>query len=102
MFEVRAITAGSAEGRLKDSKSSPRLVTETPVQAESPNISLSSRLSAYRTLSGNRRPDFAKAYGELVERLSVIDRGQLGPTKKPTVLLSADIRPPDMKPDERM
>ena len=64
---------------MKDLKSSPRLVTETPIQAESPNISLSSRLSAYRELSGNRRPDFAKAYDELVERLSVIDRGQLGP-----------------------
>ena len=87
---------------MKDSKSSPRLVTETPVQAESPNISLSSRLSAYRALNGNRRLDFAKAYGELVERLSVIDRGQLGPTKKPTVLLSADILPPDMNPDESM
>src|SRR3974377_248561 len=79
VFAVIERTAGSAEGTLKDLKSSPRLVTETPIQAESPNISLSSRLSAYRELSGSRRPDFAKAYDELVERLSVIDRGQLGP-----------------------
>jgi len=66
------------------------------------SIALCYLLPCYCELSGNRRPDFAKAYDELVERLSVIDRGQLGPTKKPTVLLSADIRPPDMKPDERM
>ena len=64
---------------MKDLKSSPRLVTERPVQAESPNISLSSRLSAYRKLSANRRPNFTNAYDELVERLSVIDRGELGP-----------------------
>jgi len=64
---------------LKDLKSPPRLVTERPVQAENPNISLSSRLSAYRKLSADRRPDFANAYDELVERLSVIDRGELGP-----------------------
>jgi peroxiredoxin len=54
-------------------------MTETLIQAESPNISLSSRLSAYRKESSNRRPDFAKAYDELVERLNVIDRGRVGP-----------------------
>ncbi len=51
----------------------------TRVQAESPNISLGSRLSAYRKESSNRRPDFAKAYDELVQRLNVIDRGRVGP-----------------------
>lgn len=40
---------------------------------------LSSRLSAYRRESGLRRPDFARAYDELVERLNVIDRGEVGP-----------------------
>ena len=64
---------------MKDLKSAPRSTTEKLVRAESPKISLSSRLSAYRKESGNRRPDFAKAYDELVERLNVIDRGQLGP-----------------------
>ena len=73
------MTAGSAEDKLKDLKSSPRSMTETLIQAESPNISLSSRLSAYRKESSNRRPDFAKAYDELVERLNVIDRGRVGP-----------------------
>jgi peroxiredoxin len=73
------MTAGSAEDKLKDLKSSPQSMTETLIQHESPNISLSSRLSAYRKESSNRRPDFAKAYDELVERLNVIDRGQVGP-----------------------
>ena len=41
--------------------------------------SLSSRLSSYRRESSLRRPDFAKAYDELVERLDVIDRGKVGP-----------------------
>ena len=40
---------------------------------------LSSRLSSYRRESSLRRPDFAKAYDELVERLNVIDRGEVGP-----------------------
>lgn len=40
---------------------------------------LSSRLSAYRKESGLRRPDFARVYDELVERLNVIDRGEVGP-----------------------
>jgi peroxiredoxin len=53
-------------------------MTETPNQAV-PNILLGSRLLAYRNESRNRRPDFAKAYDELVERLNVIDRGQVGP-----------------------
>ena len=53
--------------------------TEEAIQAETPRTSLSSRLSAYRKESGTRRPDFAKAYDELVERLNVLDRGQVGP-----------------------
>ncbi len=73
------MTAGSAEDKLKELRSSPQSTTETLIQAESPNISLSSRLSAYRKESSNRRPDFAKAYDALVERLNVIDRGQVGP-----------------------
>ena len=73
------MTAGSAEDKLKDLKSSPRSMTEALIRAESQNISLSSRLSAYRKESGNRRPEFAKAYDELVERLNVIDRGGSAP-----------------------
>jgi peroxiredoxin len=40
---------------------------------------LNSRLSSYRRESGLRRPDIAKAYDELVERLNVINRGEVGP-----------------------
>src|SRR5215470_16438886 len=50
-----------------------------PTQNESPDISLAVTLSAYRKESGQRRPDFAKAYDDLVERLNVIDRGEVGP-----------------------
>ena len=71
--------AGSAEDKLKDLNSSPRSTTEALIRAESQNILLSSRLSAYRKESGNRRPEFAKAYDELVERLNMIDQGQVGP-----------------------
>ena len=64
---------------MKDLNSSPRSTTEALIRAESQNILLSSRLSAYRKESGYRRPEFAKAYDELVERLSMIDQGRVGP-----------------------
>jgi peroxiredoxin len=54
-------------------------MSATPSQAEGPKVSLSSELSAHREASGKRRPDFAKAYDELVERLNVLDRGEIGP-----------------------
>src|SRR5215831_9368779 len=44
-----------------------------------PDTSLNSRLSAYRRESEVRRPEFAKAYDELVERLNVLNQGQVGP-----------------------
>ena len=64
---------------MKDQESSPRPTTETPIQAQSLAVSLGTRLSAYRQESRRRRPDFAEAYDELVERLKVIDRGEIGP-----------------------
>src|SRR5215471_9781279 len=67
------------EANLKDQESSPRPTTETPIQAQSLAVSLGTRLSAYRQESRRRRPDFAEAYDELVERLKVIDRGEIGP-----------------------
>ena len=73
------MVAGLAEDKLKDLNSSPRSTTEALIRAESQNISLSSRLSAYRKESGNRRPEFAKAYDELVERLNMIDQGGSAP-----------------------
>lgn len=48
-------------------------------QIQMPDTSLNSRLSAYRRESEIRRPEFAKAYDELVERLNVLDQGQVGP-----------------------
>jgi peroxiredoxin len=40
---------------------------------------LNTRLSAYREQAAGRRPDFARAYDLLVERLSKLDRGDVGP-----------------------
>ena len=73
------MVAGLAEDKLKDLNSSPRSTIEALIRAESQNILLSSRLSAYRKESGYRRPEFAKAYDELVERLNMIDQGRVGP-----------------------
>ncbi len=41
--------------------------------------SLGLRLSAYREQSARLRPVFAKAYDELVDRLTALDRGEVGP-----------------------
>jgi peroxiredoxin len=64
---------------MKDKKPLSGAPTGVPTQAGSPAHSLNAKLSAYRQQSGQRRPDFAKAYDELVERLDVIDRGEVGP-----------------------
>jgi peroxiredoxin len=48
-------------------------------QIQMQDTSLNSRLSTYRRESEVRRPEFAKAYDELVERLNVLDQGQVGP-----------------------
>lgn len=40
---------------------------------------LNTRLSAYRQQAAGIRPDFARAYDQLVERLSKLDRGEVGP-----------------------
>jgi peroxiredoxin len=74
---VAGTIANSAEDTLKESKKSPRPGREEQHVEDKNN--LSSRLSTYRRESGLRRPDFARAYDELVERLNVIDRGEVGP-----------------------
>jgi len=48
-------------------------------QTQMQDTSLNSKLSTYRRESEVRRPEFAKAYDELVERLNVLDQGQVGP-----------------------
>jgi peroxiredoxin len=70
-------TANSAEDMSKEPKQSQQSAREEQ-QVEDQN-NLTSRLSAYRKESSLRRPDFAKAYDELVARLNVIERGEVGP-----------------------
>lgn len=60
-------------------KSPSRSLTAALVEAESPNGSLNSRLLAYRNESRRLRPDFVRAYDELVARLGLLDHGQVGP-----------------------
>jgi peroxiredoxin len=74
---VAGTIANSAEDTLKESIKSPHPGREEQHVEDKNN--LSSRLSTYRRESGLRRPDFARAYDELVERLNVIDRGEVGP-----------------------
>jgi len=74
---VAGTIANSTEDTLKESEKSPHPGRDEQ-HVEDQNT-LSSRLSAYRRESGLRRPDFARAYDELVERLNVIDRGEVGP-----------------------
>jgi len=74
---VAGTIANSTEDTLKESEKSPHPGRDEQ-HVEDQNT-LCSRLSAYRRESGLRRPDFARAYDELVERLNVIDRGEVGP-----------------------
>jgi peroxiredoxin len=48
-------------------------------EAANADVSLGERLTMYRNASSALRPDFAKAYDHLVERLAVLDRGEVGP-----------------------
>lgn len=51
-----------------------------PAGQNSPEAgSLNAQLAAYREQSAVRRPDFARAYDRLVERLQKLDRGEVGP-----------------------
>ena len=59
--------------------SSPGSLAEALAVAEGRNASLKSRLSEYRSESTRLRPDIAKAYDQLVERLDMLDRGEVGP-----------------------
>ncbi len=48
-------------------------------EAEGVDGSLQSRLATYRNESRRRRPDFAKAYDDLIARLATLERGEVGP-----------------------
>jgi peroxiredoxin len=67
------------EGKLKNAKSSSRTLAQALKEAESLHASLNLRLSAYRDQSRSLRPEFARVYDELIERLNVLDRGEVGP-----------------------
>jgi peroxiredoxin len=54
---------------------------------------LRSKLSAYREKSSQLRPDFARAYDDLVHRLTALDRGEVGPK-------AGEPMPPFMLPAE--
>ncbi len=54
------------------------LGTEPPVKSQSTSP-LALQLSAYRSQGRRERPEFAKAYDDLVARLSQLDRGEIGP-----------------------
>jgi peroxiredoxin len=47
--------------------------------AANADVSLGARLAMYRDASRELRPDFTRAYDELIERLAVLDRGEVGP-----------------------
>ena len=59
--------------------SSPDSLAEALALAEGRNASLKSRLSEYRSETSRLRPDIAKVYDQLVERLDSLDRGEVGP-----------------------
>jgi peroxiredoxin len=48
-------------------------------QIETLDASLAERLKAYREQSARLRPDVAKAYDAMVERLDILERGGIGP-----------------------
>jgi peroxiredoxin len=48
-------------------------------EAAEANVSLAERLTMYRDASRRIRPDFAQAYDALVDRLAVLERGEVGP-----------------------
>ena len=49
------------------------------MQAERLSGSLNHRLAAYREHSGRIRPDITRSYDQLVERLGMLDRDEIGP-----------------------
>jgi peroxiredoxin len=64
---------------MKSTNSDNRGRSAPATEISTPAGSLSSRLTSYREQSKSRRPDFAKAYDDLVARLSSLDRGDVGP-----------------------
>lgn len=64
---------------MDDVKPPSRSLADAWREAANANVSLAERLAMYREASSKARPDFAKAYDDLIERLAVLDRGEVGP-----------------------
>ena len=60
-------------------ESPPRTLAQAMKQIETLDASLAERLKAYREHSARLRPDVAKAYDAMVERLDILERGGIGP-----------------------
>jgi peroxiredoxin len=58
---------------------STKALADALISAEQQHASLQSRLASYRDSSRTLRPDIASAYDQLIERLGVLDRGEVGP-----------------------
>ena len=64
---------------MKDTEATSQRPDGSPIQSEKQTGSLNSRLTAYRDKSRELRPEFAKAYDDLVQRLNLLDAGAVGP-----------------------
>jgi peroxiredoxin len=67
------------EDDVTGSKPPSRSLADVWREAADADVPLGERLAMYRTASSGLRPDFAKAYDEMVARLAVLDRGEVGP-----------------------
>jgi peroxiredoxin len=64
---------------VSDVKPPSRSLAEAWRDAANANVTLAERLAMYREASSKARPDIAKAYDDLIDRLAVLDRGDVGP-----------------------
>jgi len=78
---------------LKDAQSASRIPAMAASPSDSEAVSLNSRLLAYRDKSRELRPEIAKAYDDLVQRLGQLDAGVVGPPRGAPM-------PPFVLPDE--
>ena len=71
--------APSCEAKLKSSNPGTKPPAKGMDDREISGATLTSQLSAHRARSRRDRPEFVKAYDDLVARLSTLDRGEVGP-----------------------
>jgi len=67
------------EAKLKSLNSGAEPLAKSGGDRDISKVPLASQLSAYRARSGRDRPEFVKAYDDLVARLSTLDRAEVGP-----------------------